>query len=592
VVADSTQSPHQLYAPTLPAKGLRHWLPGLNLFASYNRTCLMKDVGAGLVLTTVLVPVGMGYAHACGLPSVYGLYATIAALVTYAIFGPSRILILGPDSSLIAIIAATILPIAARGSDRAILLAGMLAILSGLLCVVAGLARFGFLTDLLSKPVRYGYLNAIALTLIVSQLPQVFGFQIDEHAFVQQSLALAHGIMEQKTNWSSFAIGSTCLIAILAIKRWQPKIPAVLIVVLVATVVAAFFDLSHTCNVQVVGPLPHGLPAFRLPIVSLADIQAIIGGAIVIALVSFADMSVVSRTFAMRGRYVVDDNQEIIALGAANIVSGLFQGFSVSSSMSRTPVAEAAGARTQLTGIIGAVCVGLLLILAPDLLHNVPLAALAAVVISACFSLVEVKNVVRLYKLRRAEFVACLVCFFVVTLIGVVQGILIAVALSLLAFIWRAWRPHSAVLGRVDRLKGYHDISRHPEARQIPGLILFRWDAPLFFANARVFEEAVMKAIGSAQPPVKAVVVAAEPVTDIDSTAADTLCDLVENLRRSHIELCFAELKGPVKDQLKCYGIFERIGVDHFYPTIGKAIDWYIDEHQIEWHDWDELQAK
>ena len=307
-----------------------------------------------------------------------------------------------------------------------------------------------------------------------------------------------------------------------------------------------------------------------------------------ITLVSFADTSVLSRTFALRGGYEVDENQELIALGAANVAAGFFQGFSISSSSSRTPVAESAGAKTQLTGVVGALCIALLLVFAPTLLQNLPNAALGAVVIAACISLVDIKGVVRLYHLRRAEFAFSIVCFLGVALIGVIQGIFIAIALALLAFIWRAWRPYDAVLGRVDGLKGYHDITRHPEAKRIPGLVLFRWDAPLFFANAEIFREHVLQAIAEAPTPTKWVVVAAEPVTDIDITAADALSDLDDELQQAGIELCFAEMKDPVKDRLKRYGLFTKLGEDLFFPTIGQAVDRYLEAHQVEWSDWDE----
>jgi MFS superfamily sulfate permease-like transporter len=275
-------------------------------------------------------------------------------------------------------------------------------------------------------------------------------------------------------------------------------------------------------------------------------------------------------------------------LGAANIATGFFQGFSISSSSSRTPVAESAGSKTQLTGVVGAVCIALLLVFAPNLLQNLPSAALGAVVISAALSLIDIQGVRRLYALRPAEFVFSIACFLGVALIGVIEGIFIAIGLALLAFIWRAWRPYDAVLGRVDGLKGYHDITRHPDARRIPGLVLFRWDAPLFFANAEIFHEHVLRAVAAAPTPTKWVVVAAEPVTDIDVTAADALSDLDDELQRVGIELCFAEMKGPVKDRLKRYGLFTKLGDDLFFRTVGQAVDAYLQAHPVEWRDWED----
>jgi high affinity sulfate transporter 1 len=584
----SQTPPINPFARVARPRGLSRWIPALAALKTYQRSWLSKDLVAGLVLTAILVPVGMGYAEAAGLPAIYGLYATIVPLIAYAIFGPSRILVLGPDSSLAAIIAATIVPLAAGDPDRLVALAGMLALMTGGLCILAGLAHFGFITDLLSKPVRIGYLNGIALTVLVGQLPKLLGFSSSGDNLIQESISMIQGVAQGLTNWTAFAIGVTCLAIVLIFKRRWPKIPGVLIAVVGATIVVGFFNLATIAGVSVVGPLPQGLPSFQVPIVSLADLGALAAGAIAITLVSFADTSVLSRTFALRGGYEVDENQELIALGAANVAAGFFQGFSISSSSSRTPVAESAGSKTQLTGVVGALCIALLLLFAPSLLQNLPNAALGAVVIAACISLVDVKGVVRLYHLRRSEFAFSIACFLGVALIGVIQGIFIAIGLALLAFIWRAWRPYDAVLSRVDGLKGYHDIKRHPEGKRIPGLVLFRWDAPLFFANADIFHEHVLQAIATAPTPVKWVVVAAEPVTDIDITAADMLSELDEELQHAGIELAFAEMKGPAKDRLKQYGLFAKLGDELFFRTIGQAVDGYLKAHPVEWLDWEE----
>ncbi len=299
-------------------------------------------------------------------------------------------------------------------------------------------------------------------------------------------------------NWATCIIGISCFILIFGFKRYVPKVPGVFIAVIVATMAPGLFNLAEVAGIKVLGPLPLGLPVFRFTSVTTSDISNLFPGAIAIALIAYTDMSVLSRTFAMRNNYEVDANQELIALGAANIASGLFQGFTISSSASRTPVAETAGAKTQLTCIVGTICIALLLILGPSLMKDLPHAALGAVVISACLSLFEIQGVRRLYHLRREEFVLSITCFLSVAIIGVVQGIFIAIGLSLAVFIWRAWRPYDAVLGRVDGLKGYHDISRYPHAKRIPGLVLFRWDAPLFFANAEIFHDHARDAIATA----------------------------------------------------------------------------------------------
>jgi high affinity sulfate transporter 1 len=574
-----------------PSAGIRRWLPGLETLRTYQRSWLPRDLMAGIVLTALLVPAGMGYAEASGLPAIYGLYATIIPLVVYALVGPSRILVLGPDSSLAPLIAAAVLPLAAGSEAEAVALAGILAIFSGLLCVLAGLARFGFIADLLSKPVRFGYMNGIALTVLLSQLPKLFGFSIDAEGVIPEARALVRGVVDGETNGAALIIGVACLVVIFAFKRWRPKIPGVLVAVVGATVAVGVFGLVQRYDLSVVGPLPKGLPSFEIPSVSADHLGALVAGAIGIALVSFADTSVLSRTFAIRGGYRVDPNQELVALGAANVAAGFFQGFSVSSSSSRTPVAEAAGAKTQVTGLVGALAIALMLLFFPNLVQNLPDSALAAVVISAAIGLIEAKGVRKLYRVRKTEFALSIACFLGVAVLGVIEGIFIAVALALLDFIRRAWRPYDAVLGRVDDLKGYHDVTRYPDARRIPGLVLFRWDAPLFFANAEVFADRLRQAIASSPTPVRWVVVAAEPVTDLDTTAADVLRELDEELAGEGVDLRFAEMKDPVKDRLRRYALYERFGDDHFYPTIGAAVSAYLETTGIEWTDWEDRSA-
>src|SRR5215218_2456531 len=465
---------------------------------------------------------------------------------------------------------------------------GMLAILSGGLCVLAGLARFGFIADLLSNPVRYGYMNGIALTVLLSQLPKLLGFSVDAEGVIPEARAFVRGVADGQTNRAALVIGVACLAVILGFKRWRPRVPGVLVAVVGATVAVGVFGLAQRYDLSVVGPLSKELPSFQLPSVPAQDLGALVAGAIGIALVSFADTSLLSRTFAIRGGYRVNPNQELVALGAANAAAGLFQGFSVSSSSSRTPVAEAAGARTQATGVVGALAIALMLLFFPNLVRNLPDAALAAVVISAAIGLIEAKGVRKLYRVHRTEFALSIVCFLGVAVLGVIEGIFIAIALALLDFIRRAWRPYDAVLGRVDDVKGYHDVTRYPDAKRIPGLVLFRWDAPLFFANAEVFADRLRQAIASSPTPVRWAVVAAEPITDLDTTAADALRELDRELAAEGVDLRFAEMKDPVKDRLKRYALYERFGDDHFYPTVGAAVSAYLDATGVRWTDWED----
>ncbi|MDH5244101.1 MAG: sulfate permease, partial [Chloroflexota bacterium] len=557
---------------------------------AYRRSWLPNDLAAGIVLTAVLVPVGMGYAEAAGLPAITGLYATIVPLVVYAILGPSRILVLGPDSSLAAIIAATVLPLAAGDNARAVALAGGLALISGAFGIAFGLFRLGLLTDLLSKPIRIGYLNGIALTVLVSQLPKTFGFSVDADGLIDEALAFIDGVASGKTVPAALGIGALAL-AIMLVGRWRGMGALGIVVATVATtIVASLMDLAAR-GLDVVGSLPSGLPSLSVPAVSIDDLVAMLAGGFAIAVVSMADTSVLSRTFAMRSGMRVNQDQELLALGAANIGSAFAGGFPISASTSRTPVAEAAGGRTQLTGVIGAAAIVALLVLAPSLTANLPQPTLGAIVMVACTSLVDLRGLVRLWQLRPSEFALSIACFLGVAIVGVVAGIFIAVALALMAFFWRAWRPYSAVLGRIDGLKGYHDITRYPEARRIRGLVLFRWDAPLFFANAEAFREEIEAAIAAEDQPTRWVVVAAEPVTDIDMTAADMLEGLIATLQAAGTQLRFAELKDPVKDRLRRYGLYEQLGNDAFFPTIGTAVAGYVAESGVDWVDWEERDS-
>ena len=579
----SQPEPGRLARPlTSDTSGWMRWLPGLETLRRYNLTWLPNDLVAGLVLTTMLVPVGIAYAVASGVPGIHGLYATIVPLLAYALFGPSRILVLGPDSSLAAVILAVVLPRSAGDPGRAVALAGMMAVVSGLVCIMAGLLRLGFITELLSKPIRYGYMNGIALTVLISQLPKLFGVSIESAGPLRNLWRIAGAVAGGQANWTAFAIGAGSLAVILLLKRFK-RIPGILIAVVAATVVVGRLALGERAGVKVLGPLPQGLPSFALPWIGLADLGAVVIGGCAVALVSFADTSVLSRAYAAKTRRYVDPNQEMIGLGAANLAAGFFAGFPISSSSSRTPVAEASGAKTQVTGVVGAVAVALVLLLAPELMRNLPTSALAAVVIAAAIGLFEFGDLRRILRIQRWEFWLSIVCFVGVAVLGAIPGIGLAIGIAVIEFLWDGWRPHSAVLGRVDGIRGYHDITRYPEARLVPGLVLFRWDAPLFFANAELFQQRVLAAVASSPTPVRRIIVAAEPVTSVDVTSADTLAELEQTLRASSIELHFAEMKDPVKDKLKRFELLARFGSRNFHPTIGAAVDAYLEEHAVDW---------
>jgi high affinity sulfate transporter 1 len=530
----------------------------------------------------MLVPIGVAYAQASGVPAIHGLYATMIPLLTYAVFGPSRILVLAPDSALAAVIQAGVLPRSAGDPGRAVALAGLMAIVSGLVCIAVGLLKLGFITELLSKPIRYGYMNGIALTVLISQLPKVFDISIQSAGPLRNLWRVGQEVGAGHANWNTFTVGAATLVVILLLRRFR-RIPGVLVAVAAATVAVGVLGLEAAAGVKVLGPLPQGLPSFVVPWVGLADLGAVAIGGCAAALVSIADTSIFSRVYAARTRTWVDPNQEMVGLGAANLATGLFQGFPITSSSSRTLVAGDSGAKSQLTGVVGALAIGVLLVFAPDLMRHFPLSALGAVVITSAISMFEIADLRRIYRIQRWEFWLSIVCFVGVATLGAIPGIGLAIGIAILEFLWGAWRPHSAVLGRAEGVRGFHDIKRYPEAELVPGLVLFRWDAPLFFANAELFQQRVLAAVGSSAMPVRRVVVAAEPVTDVDVTSADMLSELEQTLRESDVELHFAEMKDPVKDKLRCLEIFDCFKPACFHPTLGAAVDDYVAAYAVEW---------
>jgi high affinity sulfate transporter 1 len=558
------------------------WLPGLQTLRGYQLEWLRNDVLAGLVLATFLVPVGIAYASASGVPPIHGLYATIAGMLAYAVFGPSRILVNGPDSALAAIILGTVLPLSGGEPARAVALAGAMALVAGVTCVAAGLVRLGFLTELLSKPIRYGYLNGIALTVMISQLPKMFDLSIESAGPLRDLWAIGREIASGTANATAFAIGGGTLAALLVFGRFK-RIPVVLIAVAGATLVSGWLGLAESAGIKVLGEIPQGLPSFAIPLITPNDVVPVVVGGVACAIVAFADTSVLSRSYAARLGQKVDPNQEMVGLGAINLAAGLFQGFPLSTSSSRTPVAEAAGAKTQLTSVVGAAVVALLLVAAPTLLQHLPNAALAAVVIAAVIGLFEFADLGRIWRIQPWEFWLSVACTVGVVVFGAVPGIAIAIAIAIAEFLWDGWRPPVAVLGRVDGKHGFHDVERYPEARRVPGLVLFRWSAPLFFANSELFHTEVEKAIEASPTPVRRVIVTAEPVTSVDVTANDALVELKQTLDARGIELTFAELKDRVKDKLERFGSLPALGDANFFETVGTAVDAYLDAHRVDW---------
>ncbi len=551
---------------------MTQWLPGVAAVRTYERRWLPKDVVTGLVLSALLVPQGMAYAELAGLPAVTGLYTSILCLIGYAIFGPSKVLVLGPDSSLGPMIAATILPLIGANGDpaKAVALASLLAIFTGAIMVAAGAGRLGFVADLLSKPTILGYMNGLALTIIVGQLPKLLGFSVDADGFLGELAGFVTGVADGEVVAAAAAIGVASLLVILVVGRWLPKFPAVLVAVVFAMAVSTLADLAER-GVTLVGVLPQGLPGFTVPVVQWSDLLPLVAGALGIALVALTDTISTATSFAERRGEEVDGDKEMIGIGAANIAAGFFQGFPVSTSGSRTAVADQAGGKTQLTGLVGAGVIAAMLLAIPGLFASLPQPTLGAVVITAAISLADIPATRRLWMQRRTDFVLSITAFLGVTLLGVLPGILLAVMLSVANVFRRVWRPYQAQLGQVPGLPGLHDVTRHPEAEFLSGSVILRFDAPLIFANAGTFRDAV-RSFADGLPDGGWIILAAEPVTDVDTTACDMLDDLVAELDHRDRHFVFAELKDPVRVKLDAYGLDPAIPADRFFPTLTSAV--------------------
>lgn len=573
--------------PTSIDVATKRKLPLFEALLPYKPEWLPKDLMAGLVLSALLVPQGMAYAELAGLPPVTGLYTSVLCLIGYAIFGASKILVLGPDSSLGPMIAATVLPLVLADGDpaKAVALASMLALLTGVIMVAAGIWKAGFIADLLSKPTMLGYMNGLAVTIIASQLDKLLGFSVESDGFISDITGFVEGVAGGEVVAPAAAIGVASLAIILTIKWLIPKVPGVLVAVVFAMAVSAFAGLADQ-GVKVVGVLPQGFPTLTWPTIGAADFAILIAGALSIALVALTDTISTASAFAARTGATVDGNKEMIGIGASNIAAGLFQGFPVSTSSSRTAVAEQSGAKSQLTGLVGAAVITIMIVAVPGLMQTLPQPTLAAVVIAAAISLADVGGSRRLLHQRPTDFLMMLTAFFGVVFLGVLPGIAIAVAMSIANVFRRLWWPYHAVLGRLDETPGYHDLERYDadDGNYLPGCTIVRFDAPLIFANARTFANFVTEHSDAMIDTVPAwVVVAAESISDADTTACDMLQELDAVLESRGHRLVIAEMKGRVKEKLESYGLYEQLTPDQFYPTVTSATKAYRKLTGAEW---------
>ncbi|MFJ8113555.1 SulP family inorganic anion transporter [Streptomyces sp. NPDC096132] len=548
-------------------------LPGLAVLVRYRRTWLRGDLLAGVTVAAYLVPQVMAYAGVAGLPPVAGLWAILPALGLYALFGSSRLLSVGPESTTALMTATVVAPLAAGDPGRYAVLAAALAVTVGLLCLAAWALRLGFVADLLSRPVLIGYLTGVALIMMVDQLPKLTGVETTGSKFFPQVWSFIRNLPELHLATLLFSVGILALL--FAVARWFPRVPGPLLAVVLATSAVALFDLDDRYDLKVIGEIPSGLPSLSVP--DLSDLPQLVLPAVGVLLVAYTDFVLTARAFAdpeAEGPQL-DADQEFLALGAANLGAGALHGFPVSSSASRTALASSAGARSQAYSLVaGAVVLAVLLFLGP-LLTNTPSAVLGALVVYAAVRMIDLAGFRRLASFRRRELLLALGCLAGVLVLDILYGVLVAVGLSVAELLTRVARPHDAVEGLVPGLAGMHDIDDYPQARTIPGLLVYRYDSPLFFANAEDFRRRALAAVDEQKDPVRWFVLNAEANVEVDITALDAVDELRRELARRDVVFALARVKQDLRNDLDAYGLTESVGEGLIFPTLPTAVAGY-----------------
>jgi SulP family sulfate permease len=558
-------------------------MPGVAVLRGYERGWLRGDVLGGLTVTAYLVPQVLAYAEVAGLPTVTGLWAVVPALVVYALLGSSRQLSVGPESTTALMTAAGVAALIAAGAGAISPtdVAALLAIAVGLLCVLGWVLRLGFVAELLSKPVLVGYMAGIAVLMIVSQLDKILGIETSGSTLGELWFALTH---LSEVHVPTFVLAMATLSALLVFHRYAPRWPGPLIVMLAAAALVQLLGLADE-GIRVVGEIPEGLPALQVPQVSSVDLWALLPAALGVAVVAYSDNVVTARAFAIKRRERIDSNQEFLALGGANVLSGLFQGFPVSSSGSRTVIADTLGARTQLHSLVSAALVLATLVWLGPIIATFPEAALGGVVVYAAIRLIDIAELRRFAAFRGSELVLSVTTTVAVFALGVLEGIGVAIALSVLDLLRRIVNPHDGILGYVPGLAGMHDVDDYPQAAQVPGLVVYRYDAPLFFANSANFLTKALDAVHRAQEraPVYWLLLNVESNVEVDVTAVDTLETLRLTLADEGVELALARVKQDLRSPLRAAGFLERLGPDRVFPTLPTAVagyaTWYEQTH-------------
>lgn len=558
---------------------LERLAPGLARLRDYRRSWLRYDVLAGVTVAAYLIPQVMAYAEIAGLPPVVGLWAVLGPLVVYAVIGSSRQLSVGPESTTALMTAAAVAPIALGDVTRYAALAAALSLMVGALCVLGWAARLGFLADLLSRPVLVGYMTGIASMMVGSQLGTLTGIDVDADSFIGE-IAYAVGHLEE-VHPTTLGLGGSVLTVLLVGRHLWPRSPMPLVGMLLATAVVAVLDLESR-GVVVVGEISAGLPTPGVPSVSAGDLGSLLLPAVGLAIVAYSDNVLTARTFATRNGYPVDANQELLGLGAANLAAGVTQGFPVSSSGSRTAIGDSVGSRSQLYSLVALATVVMTMLFLRPVLAAFPAAALAAVVVYAATRLVDVAEFRRIARFRGSELVLAVTTTVAVLVLGVLYGVLVAIGLSVLDLLRRVARPHDAILGFAPGVAGMHDIDDYPTATAVQGLVVYRYDSPLFFANVEDFKRRALASLDQDGQPTEWFVLNAEANVQVDITAIDALEELRQELRRRGIVFAMARVKQDLRDDLRPTGLLDRVGEDRVFMTLPTAVRAYVRWYEVE----------
>lgn len=545
---------------------ITRWVPGLATSRTYKASFLPHDLAAGVTLGAVMVPVGLAYGELAGLP-LAGLYGSMLPLLAYALFGSSRQLVVGPDTAMAAIVAVSVAPLAVGDPVRLAVLAAGLSVMVGVLCILAGLLRLGFVANFLSKPVIVGFMHGLALVIAGAQLPKVLGIRSEGDTTLEKFVGTLHHLGD--TNPAALGIGAASFAVILLCRRFVPRVPGSIVALAGSMLALVLFGLDKH-GVAVVGRIPTGLPGLSLPVLSLVDFDDLLPVALVAALLSFSDTMVTARGFAARNGYRIDANQELLGIGMANLVSGFNQGLPISASDTRTAVAEAAGSRTQATSAIAAVIVAAVTLFLADFLYYLPMAALAGILIASAWGLCDFAEFGRLWRFRGISLACALLTLAGVVALGVMEGILIGVVYSLILLLRAFAFPPDAVLGRAPD-GNWHDLVYRPDAATVPGLLVYRFSAPLFFANCNLFRERIEALIEAAAAPVKGVVLDGGAIHDVDLMACETLVELERELSGRGIRLAFGNLRDRVKRDITRGLQLTGDEDDMTFPTVALA---------------------